>query len=294
MKIGIIGGTGFLGSHLARRLTEREEEHRLVLVSRGLRQGPPDLLACSRVTRVSCGVSSPALLAEALQGCDTVIHAAGINREKGEQTFRAVHVEGTRNVLAACRQNRVERLVLVSYLRARPGTGSPYHQTKWEAEELVRQSGLDYTIIKPGILYGPGDQFLTRLQAIIKKVPFFGQVGWTAGTLSPLAVSDLCDVLCAALESPGLKNQTFSVVGPEELTTQQVVDRVAHSLEMKAMVVPLPVMLHHLAALVMEQFMDQPLITRAQVVMLSEGASQASPACCELPEELRPQTRFEP
>lgn len=159
MKIAITGGRGFVGRHLAQAL--RAAGLDVVSVVRPQIHGAAN-------GDFAVGVNSSTELARAFEGCDAVAHCAGINRENGEQTFEAVHVEGTRNVLAACRQAKVRKVLLTSFLRARPNCDSPYHESKWEAEQLVRASGLDYTIYKAGVLYGPGDQMTTRLGQVLK------------------------------------------------------------------------------------------------------------------------------
>ena len=143
MRIAITGGKGFIGTHLAQRLVE--DGHQVVLLGRydrGERCWP------AQVRFVKNDLSDPRLLAEAFAGCDAVAHCAGINREIGKQTFRRVHIEGTRHVVEAAKQAGVKRIALMSFLRARPNCGSRYHESKWLAERIVRESGLDYTIVR--------------------------------------------------------------------------------------------------------------------------------------------------
>lgn len=128
MRVAITGGTGFVGRNLAERL--------------------PDAVVVSRRTGVA--IDDVDALTAAFAGCDAVAHCAGINREIGDQTFQRVHVDGTRAVVEAARRAGVRRIVLVSFLRARPDCGSPYHESKWEAEEIVRASGIPHTILKSG------------------------------------------------------------------------------------------------------------------------------------------------
>ena len=111
-------------------------------------------------------------------GCDSVVHCAGINRELGQQTFTKVHIEGTRNVVEAARQAGIRKIVLLSFLRARPNCGSAYHESKWAAEEIVRHSGLDYTVLKCGVIYGQGDHMLNHLSHAFYTFPVFGFVGF--------------------------------------------------------------------------------------------------------------------
>ena len=122
MRVAITGGTGFVGRNLAARL------------------GPAETVVVSRRTGVS--IDDVDALAAAFADCDAVAHCAGINREIGGQTFEHVHVDGTRNVIEAARRAGVRRIVMVSFLRARPDCGSGYHESKWAAEELIRNSRL--------------------------------------------------------------------------------------------------------------------------------------------------------
>ena len=151
MKIAITGGTGFVGSHFAKHVLS--EEHDVVLVSRTANRPESEPNGSGKVTRVSSDLSDVSILAAAFAGCEAVAHCAGINREIGRQTFPRIHVDGTRNVVEAAKHAGVRRIALMSFLRARPECGSPYHESKWAAEEIVRNSGLDYTIVKAGMVY---------------------------------------------------------------------------------------------------------------------------------------------
>ena len=145
MKVAITGGTGFVGSHLATRLSS--EGHEVVRLGR----------RSTGEETIKASLDSVDELANAFAGCHAVAHCAGINREVDGQTIQRVHVEATRNVVEAARRAGVEKIVLMSFLRARPDCGSAYHESKWAAEEIVRESGVDYTIIKAGVVYGRGD-----------------------------------------------------------------------------------------------------------------------------------------
>jgi NAD(P)-dependent dehydrogenase (short-subunit alcohol dehydrogenase family) len=122
MKIAITGGTGFVGSHLASRLAT--EGHDLVLLARQARLNQPGQV-------LICDLADVNQLKQAFNGCDAVAHCAGINREIGSQTFQSVHVEATANVVEAAKAAGVEKIVLMSFLRARPNCDSPYHESKW-------------------------------------------------------------------------------------------------------------------------------------------------------------------
>src|SRR4030095_10352753 len=250
MRIAITGGTGFIGSHLANRL--KSEGHEIVSIDRRRQSN-------EGVRSISCGLSGVSRLINAFKGCDAVAHCAGINREIGNQTYQRVHVEGTRNVVEAAKAIGVRKILLMSFLRARPGCGSPYHESKWKAEEIFRNSGLDYTIIKAGVVYGRGDHMLDHLSHALHTVPLFALVGLKEKTVRPLAVEDLVHVMRAALVDRRLKRQTIAVLGAEEIHLKEAVRRVAEVLDKRPLMFPLPVWCHQLMAKVFELTMAVPL-----------------------------------
>jgi uncharacterized protein YbjT (DUF2867 family) len=286
MKIAVTGGTGFVGSHLARGLAE--EGHEVTLLARGRRSAP----APTRVKFAAAGLSEPARLREALAGIDVIAHCAGINREIGQQSYQRVHVEGTRNVVQAARAAGVRKIVFMSFLRARPGCGSAYHESKYEAEQIIRASGLDYTIIKSGMVYGYGDHMLDHLSHSFYTLPLLATVGFRKKAVRPLAVEDLVTVLRAALVEHRLQNQTVALTGPEELSLGEAVVRVARVVGRRVLTFPAPVALHYVLAQVLEWTMKVPLVAKAQVRILSEDGVEPATPCHPIPDDLRPSRRF--
>lgn len=290
MKIAVTGGTGFIGRHLVRALLDAG--HEVVVLARGTNSEKSLFKEDDKVEMVEASLADGAKLAAAIRGCDAVYHCVGINREKGEQTFLKVHVQGTNNLLSAFRQTGVKRLIMVSFLRAASRTDSPYHMTKWMSEEAVRESGLNYTIFKPGVVFGEGDGFVTNMKKTIQSLPFFGLPGLRATSVSPVYVGDFCQAMVAVLEDQETFKKTYSYVGPEELTLAEIVDKVADSINIIPTKIPMPVFVHRIAALAMENLMPEPLLTSAQVTMLSESLSEPEPATDPLPEHLKATTKF--
>jgi uncharacterized protein YbjT (DUF2867 family) len=289
MRVAITGGTGFVGRHLAERLLG--EGHEVVLISRhsGEPAGPPD-----RATWVASDLSDPDILAAAFTGCRAVAHCAGINRELGSQTFERVHAEGTRRIVEAARQVGVRRIALISFLRARPDCGSAYHESKWAAEEIVRASGLEYTIIKAGMVYGRGDHMLDHLSHAFHTLPFLATVGFREKAIRPLAIEDLLQVLHAALIDGRLPSKTVALTGAEELLLSEAAGRVAEVLGRRVWIFPAPVIFHRALAQVCEWTMKVPLVAKAQVQILVEGVVEPVTACDPLPADLVPVRRFTP
>jgi uncharacterized protein YbjT (DUF2867 family) len=290
MRVAITGGTGFIGRHLAVRLAA--EGHEVVLLARGKDRRGEEIAKTSRLTFVANDLSDPALLAQAFAGCEAVAHCAGINRQTGEQTFRNVHIEATKNVVAAAKRSGAKKIVLMSFLRARPDCGSPYHESKWAAEEIVRHSGLDYTIIKAGMVYGLGDHMLDHLSHALYTFPVFVMVGFKEKRIRPLAVEDLISVMQAALVEGGLTRQTVAITGAEELYLSEAVRRVARVTGKTIRMVRAPVWFHYVLAGFFELTMKIPLVARAQVRILSEGVVEPAFPCDSLPPELLPRRKF--
>lgn len=280
MKIAITGASGFVGSHLTTRLTG--EGHEVVRIAR---HRIDDAIVRSSLENVD-------RLTDAFAGCKAVAHCAGINREIGDQTYARVHVEGTRNVVAAAKTAGVEKVVLMSFLRARPDCGSPYHESKWAAEEIVRDSGLDYTVIKAGIVYGRGDHMLDHLSHALHTFPVFGLVGLKEKSIRPLAVEDLVHVMRATLVDRRMKQQTIALLGPEEIYLSEAVLRVAEVLGKRPLMFPLPVIFHELMARVFERLMKVPLTSLAQIRILSEGVVEPGSPVVPVPYDLIPTRRF--
>lgn len=291
VRIAITGGTGLVGRHLASRLVSLG--HEVVSVSRGVHRGPAarDLAARPSVTIARASVTEVPSLARAFDGCDAVAHCAGINREIGTQSYHAVHVEGTANVRRAAEQVGVGHLAIVSFLRARPACGSPYHESKWEAEEIVRGAALAWTVVKPGLVYGPGDQFLGHLSRALRTVPVY--VGMGHRRVRPLWVEDLVDVLVAAVVDRDLDGRTVPVVGPTELGLDDAVRMLAQVIDRRVWILRLPRLFHRLLAVAAEATMTEPLVARAQVRMLEEEIVEPVLAPDRLPSRLEPRTAFD-
>jgi uncharacterized protein YbjT (DUF2867 family) len=210
VKIAITGGTGFVGSHLARSLAS--DGHDVVLVARGIDRRDESTFRLEGATVALKSVAERGSLAQAFAGCEAVAHLAGINREIGSQTYERVHVQGTRNVIDGARGAGVARIAMLSFLRARPACGSPYHESKWEAEEIIRRSGMDYTILKSGMIYGRGDHMIDHLSRSLRMLPIFPLVGLREKPIRPVAVEDVVRILRAALVDGRLSRRTVVVL----------------------------------------------------------------------------------
>ncbi len=290
MKIAITGGTGLVGRTVALQLAA--EHHEILLIARGLTPIPPSLEKEPGIRLIRANVSESAKLAKAFSGCEAVIHCAGIRFERGEQTFERVHRQGTIQVIEAVRQAGVRKIVLLSFLRARPSCRLSFHESKWTAEELVRRCGLDFTILKCGVIYGPGDHMLDHLSHGYYTFPIFPFVGFKDRDIRPVAVEDVARVIRASVLDGAFSRRTLAVLGPELLTLREAMRRVAAGVGHHPLMFPMPIWFHRLFAWCLERCMVVPMISLVQVRMMAEGISEAAPACELVPEPWAPSARF--
>ena len=276
-RIAVTGGSGFVG----RRLVERLESagHRVLTVSR--RMG------------VDLTAADVGGLADLLDGCDAVVHCAGINREIGSQTYDALHIRGTEALVTAARDAGVGHISLLSFLRARPDGPTGYHRSKWAAEAIVRESGIPFTILKAGVIHGRGDHMLDHLSHALYSFPVFGLVGMQEQRIRPVAVDDVAAILEAAASGDmRLRDRTIAVLGPDELTLAAAVRRLARVVGRRPIFVRLPVPAHLALAHIWEAVMRVPLVSIAQVHILAEGIVDAAPRADPPPPDLVPRTPF--
>jgi uncharacterized protein YbjT (DUF2867 family) len=193
MKVLITGASGFVGRAVSEAVIR--EGHSVRRMARGIR------LQDAGTDWVKGSVLCPEDLRQALDGCDAVVHLVGIIGEVGDQTFERVHHEATLRVVEAALACGVRRMVHMSALGTRPNAISRYHQTKWAAEEVVRSSGLAWTVFRPSLIYGPGDGFVGLFTRMSRWSPVLPVIGRGTSMLQPVAVECVAQAFARALAS---------------------------------------------------------------------------------------------
>ena len=219
-RVFVTGATGFVGRTVIQALRAEGYVVRC-LVRRGSER---DLRGVEAIERVEGDVLSPQTLEEGMAGCDAVVHLVGIIREHvpTNTTFYRVHVQGTGNVVAAAASVGVRRYIHMSALGAREGARSRYHQTKWAAEEAVHACSLPWTIVRPSVIYGRGDGFVSLLVWVVRRLPVVPLI--VGGRLQPVPVEQVAQGVARALARPSAVKQTYEVGGPDRVTLGELVD----------------------------------------------------------------------
>ena len=292
--IVVTGGTGFVGREICRRLAAQGVPVRAVA-----RHTPAQPLP-DGVSFFPADVTRAISLREAMDGAKAIIHTVGIIREKGDATFDRIHRHATAETIAAAHRARVPRFILVSALGARPTSASRYQQTKAAAEEIVRQSGLAFTVLRPSVAYGPGDQF-TNFLAQWMRPPFswltggfLGIPGGESVNLCPASVGEVAEAVVRSLGQERALGQTFDLAGPS-VSLKELALATARAMGLrptwveqppdvftamvpwlwltasKPVLHPIPLPLCRIAAAVAERLLPNPPLTTDQVVMLEEG-----------------------
>ncbi|BDG18959.1 NADH(P)-binding protein [Thermus thermophilus] len=264
MRVFVVGGTGFVGREVVRLLLARG--HTPLVLARRSRPLPEGAVLVE---------GDIAREVPDLEGVEAAIYLAGIIRERG-QTFRAVHVEGVRNLLRAMERAGVGRLLHMSALGARPEAPSRYHRTKAEGEALVRQSGLSHAIFRPSLIFGPGDEFFGGVLRglVCAPLPFVPLIGDGSFPFRPVYVGDVAEVFVGALER-GLEG-IYDLVGPKEYTFRELLQLVMEVLGRRKPFLSLPLWLMDRLVPLLSPLPFSPL-TLDQYLMLKEGNTAPFP-----------------
>jgi NADH dehydrogenase len=257
-----IGGSGFIGRHVAARLAAREIFVRVP--TRNRERAKRDMILLPTVDLVQADVHDDAVLKRLMTAADAVINLVGIlHEERRRETFAQAHIALPRRIVEACRDARVKRLVHVSALGADATGPSAYQRTKGEGETLVRAAHgpeLEVTIVRPSVVFGPGDRFLNLLVRLARILPVMA-VAAPHARFQPVYVEDVARAIDACLEDPRTYDRTYDLCGPNVYTLRQLVAFACDSAGLKRPVIGLGTTLSQLQAWVLEHLPGR-LMTR--------------------------------
>ncbi|KPK69063.1 MAG: hypothetical protein AMJ84_10185 [Acidithiobacillales bacterium SM23_46] len=273
MDVFLTGASGFVGNAILQRLLELHWRVRcLVRPASRARLEKGFETARGALTPVVGDCLDASCLHRAIRGCRAVIHLVGIIREFPGRgvTFDRLHVEATGNIVHAAREAGVERFVHMSALGARSDAPSRYHRTKYQAEHLVRQSGLNHVIFRPSIIFGPGDEFVNLLARTVHRLLPAPVIGDGRARLQPVAVENVADGFARALTTPDCLNRLYEVGGPRAYSLVEILDAIARAKGLRRVrKVHLPLSWLRLVVPWLERWRFFPLTTE-QLLMLQE------------------------
>jgi NADH dehydrogenase len=264
--VTVFGGTGFLGRRIVRHLRCREFPVRIASrhPDREHRQfGPDD----PHLQSVEANIHDERSVADALAGAYGVVNAVSLYVEHGQQTFHSVHVESAQRVAAQAHRAGVERLVHVSGIGADAASPSRYIRKRGEGELAVRAAFVDALFVRPAVMFGPNDAFLTTILKLLRQLPIYPMFGRGLTRLQPAYVEDVAEAIGRIMQRAEAPSMIFEFGGPRVYSYEELLRAVAHQAGLAPRLLPIPLAAWHALAWASEMFPSR-LLTRNQVELM--------------------------
>jgi NADH dehydrogenase len=269
-SILITGATGYIGRHLVARLVDQGEQPRCLVrnIDRATR-----VLPASKLEFVAGDTTQPASLETAVQGIDTIVHAAFVTadrKEKPGSRYEETNVGGTANLVKAAKVAGVKRIVVLSGLGTKPDKAGSYMQGRYLAEQLVIDSDLDWTIIRPSVVFGKDAPFINGLVDLIHSAPVLPLIGGGTTLFQPIYVEDVATIILKVLAEPErTTRKIYTVGGPERYSFREIFDALLNATGKKRPKVYAPTPLVGIGAAVMEAVLPKPPLTKAAMTLFA-------------------------
>jgi NADH dehydrogenase len=264
----ITGATGYIGRHLVSRLVDQGPRCLVRNTSRA-----ESILPADKVELVEGDTTQPASLEAAVQGVDTIVHAAFITADQKQSagnSYEKTNVQGTSNLIKAAKNAGVKRIIEIGGLGTKPDKPGSYMQGRYLAEKMLRDSGLGWTIIQPSVLFGKNAPFIKGLSGLISSAPVVPLIGGGKVLFQPIYVEDVVTVIIKTLEDPmGTTGKTFTIGGPDYYSFTQVIDELLRAMRKTRIKAPAPTALVGVGAAVMEAVLPKPPLTKAAMTLFS-------------------------
>jgi NADH dehydrogenase len=264
--VTVFGGTGFLGRRVVRHL--RAHEFAVRIASRHPDRGHRLFgLDDPQLQSVGANIHDERSVADALAGAFGAVNAVSLYVEHGRETFDSVHVESAQRVAAQAHRAGVERVAHVSGIGADSVSQSLYIQKRGEGELAVRAAFADALLIRPAVMFGPDDAFLTTLLRLLRQLPIYPMFGRGLTRLQPAYVEDVAEAIARALQGAETHAVTYECGGPRVYSYEEFLRAVAHEAGLKPTLIPVPFTAWHTLAGISEMLPNPP-ITRNQVELM--------------------------
>ena len=266
----ITGATGYIGRHLVARLVAQEERPRCLVRDT---QRAASILPADKVEFVQGNTTQPDSLGAAMPGVDTVVHAAFLTADRKQSAgnhYQETNVQGTANVIKAAQDAGVKRIIEMSGLGTKPDKPGSYMQGRYLAEKMLKESGLDWTIIQPSVLFGKDAPFIKGLSDLIHTAPVVPLIGGGKIMFQPIYVEDVVTVVIKVLDDPArTAGKTYTIGGPEYYSFTQIIDALLRAMHKTRIKVYAPTPLVGIGAALMEAVLPKPPLTRAAMTLFS-------------------------
>ena len=266
-RTAVLGGSGFIGRYVVKRLAARGE-----VIAVGCRNAEAakflkPLGDVGQIVPLNVGIGDEALLPAFLSGNDSLVNSVGILRETGAQTFELVHHTGPARLARFAREAGVERFVHISAIGADLRSFSAYARTKAAGEQAVRDAFPTVTILRPSVVFGPEDQFFNRFASMATISPVLPLIGGGKTRFQPVYVGDVADAVVKCLEDPATAGRVYELGGPKIYSFREVLELVQGEIRRKRRFVDLPFGLAAFQAKLMS-ILPNPPLTPDQVELL--------------------------
>ncbi|VVD93216.1 NAD-dependent dehydratase [Pandoraea capi] len=281
-NVCIVGGTGFIGSHLVARLVTLG--HAVRLPTRRV-EAAKALAVLPGVELVECDVHDPRALERVIAGSDAVINLAGIlHSDRGTpygRAFARVHVELPRKIAQACTDRGIARVLHMSALGADPNGPSMYQRSKGDGETAIRETGIAATIFRPSVVFGPDDNFLNTFAKLQRRLPIVPLASARA-RFQPVYVADVAQAFATALENDATVGKTYELGGPDVYTLEALVRFAGAACGCERPILALPDSTARLQAMLFEKLPGEPIITRDNLDSMTVDNVMTGPLAPEL------------
>jgi uncharacterized protein YbjT (DUF2867 family) len=264
--VTVFGGTGFLGRRVVRHLRKHGFSVRIASRHPG-RDHRLFGLDDPQVQSVASNIHDERSVADALAGAYGVVNAVSLYVEHGQETYQSVHVVSAERVAAQARRAGVERLAHVSGIGSDAASTSLYIRKRGEGELAVRAAFTDALLIRPAVMFGPDNSFLTPILKLLQRLPIYPMFGRGLTRLQPAYVEDVAEAIARALQQTEGHATTFECGGPRVYAYEELLRAVAHEASLKPRLIPIPFPAWHALAWFAEM-LPSPPITRNQVELM--------------------------
>jgi NADH dehydrogenase len=264
--VTVFGGTGFLGRRIVQHLRYRGFPVRVASrhPDRGIRLfGPDD----PQLQSVQADIHDDQSVADALAGAYGIVNAVSLYVENGRETFHSVHVESAQRVAAQAHRAGVERLVHVSGIGADPASQSQYIRKRGEGELAVQAAFTGALLVRPAVMFGPDDAFLTTILKLLRRLPIYPMFGHGLTRLQPAYVEDVAEAIGRVMLHAETPSMIFELGGPRVYSYKELLGAIARQAGLAPLLIPLPFAVWHALARVSEM-VPGPLLTRNQVELM--------------------------